>query len=589
MRLFGFLILVSLGLFACQSTSTERKPASPNVLFILSDDQGYGDLRIHGNDSIDTPILDQLASEGTRLDQFYVSPVCAPTRAALMTGRHHLRTGTFWVTRGAENMRTEELTLAEALQANGYRTGCFGKWHNGAHYPYNPLGQGFERFVGFTSGHWSNYFNTTLISDTSTLKTEGYITDVLTDQAIGFIEEHQQEPFFCYIPYNVPHSPFQVPDRYFDKYKARGLTNKNASVYGMVENMDENIGRLLSKLDELGLSDNTIVVFITDNGPNGSRYNGNMRGWKGKVYEGGVRVPCIIRWPGKVRGQTLRHLTDHTDILPTLLGLTGIEKPEGLPLDGLDLSNWLKGSPKTFPERTLYSHQNQGDSPLTYPGAIRTVQYHFIMRGEDRVELYDMIQDRSETTDISAANPEVIARFKQQYLDWYAEVTADGPTDPAIPIGYREAGKVELPAHEAILSEQLEYKRNPNGWAHDWIVSWDDTDANASWQVDAVEDGSYAFSLLYTCSAERLGSKLALQVGEQSLQEEITEAFTPTISPNYDRVKGVRAEALEQTWAEMPLGRLDLSAGKHAVVLKAASIAGDEVGEIKGLIVRRID
>ncbi|MEL7531388.1 MAG: arylsulfatase [Bacteroidota bacterium] len=585
MRTIGLLFIVATSLFACQESVS---PAPPNVIFILSDDQGYGDLRIHGNDSIDTPVLDQLAQDGTRLDQFYVSPVCAPTRASLMTGRYHLRTGTYWVTRGTENMREEELTLAEALQANGYRTGCFGKWHNGAHYPLNPLGQGFERFVGFTSGHWSNYFNTTLIENTASLKTEGYITDVLTDQAINFIEAHQKEPFYCYIPYNVPHSPFQVPDKYFDKYKARGLTDKNASVYGMVENMDENIGRLLARVEALGLSENTIIVFITDNGPNGRRYNGNMRGWKGKVYEGGVRVPCLIKWPGKVKaGQKLNFLSDHIDILPTLMGLTGQSKPKGLPLDGMDLSPWLLGSDEAFPARALYSHQNHGDQPLTYPGAMRNEQYHFIMRGDDKLELYDMQTDPAETTNIAVQMADSVEVYKQRYLDWYAEVTAAGPTDPAIPIGYAASPRVELPAHEARLEGDIAYMRNPNGWAHDWLVSWEEVASSANWEVVAAEAGTYDFSILYTCPAERLGSELQLAVGEQTLTSSIREAFIPTILPNYDRVAGVRAEALEQSWAELPMGSLELAAGKQSVRLQALKIAGDEVGEIKGVIVRK--
>lgn len=586
MRTIGFLFILGISFMACQSPAI---PAPPNVIFILSDDQGYGDLRIHGNDSIDTPVLDRLANDGTRLDQFYVSPVCAPTRASLMTGRYHLRTGTFWVTRGTENMREEELTFAEAFKANGYRTGCFGKWHNGAHYPLNPLGQGFERFVGFTSGHWSNYFNTTLIENTGSLKTEGYITDVLTDQAINYIEEHQKEPFLCYIPYNVPHSPFQVPDKYFDKYKARGLTNKNASVYGMVENMDENIGRLLARVEELGLTENTIIVFITDNGPNGMRYNGNMRGWKGRVYEGGVRVPCIIKWPGQVKaGQTLSYLTDHIDILPTLMGLTGLQKPAGQALDGIDLSAWLRGENQAFPARTLYSHQNHGPSPMIYPGAMRNEKYHFIMRGEDKVELYDMIADPAETTNIAEQMSDSVIVYKQGYLDWYAEVTAAGPTDPAIPIGYAQSPKVELPAHEAQLKGNLAYKRNPNGWAHDWIVSWQDTIASANWEIVAAESGTYAFSILYTCPAERLGSDLRLTIGTKGLEASIEKAFIPTILPNYDRVAGVRAEALEQSWAELPMGSLELKAGKQSVRLQAQSIEADEVGEIKGVIVRKL-
>lgn len=577
---FSFLLILT----ACQKPT----PSPPNVLFILTDDQGYGDLRIHGNDSIDTPVIDSLARSGARLDQFYVSPVCAPTRASLLTGRYHLRTGTFWVTRGAENMREEELTLPEVFQANGYATGAFGKWHNGAHYPHNPQGQGFDEFFGFCSGHWSNYFNTTLIANDTFEKTEGYITDVLTDKAIDFIGRNKNQPFFCYLPYNVPHSPFQLPDQYFDKYKARGLSDKNASVYGMVENLDDNLRRLFGKLDQWGLTENTIVVFITDNGPNGRRYNGGMRGIKGWVYEGGVRVPCFISWPGHIpQGIQLNDLTDHIDMLPTLVGLTGVAKPAGLPLDGLDLSPFFREERPPFPERTLYSHQNQGASYRKYPGAVRNEQYHLVVYDEAEPQLFDMQQDPAEQNDLADSLPEISARMFQQYHAWWEEVTRDGPTDPAIPVGYAQAPRVELPAHEARLSGNITYHRNPNGWAHDWIVNWQSTEDQARWEIKVVESGSYAVELQYTCPESELGSKLVVRIGEEQLELTLDQAFVPEIMPNPDRVAGVRTEAREQTWGFLPVGTLELQPGKFEVVIQVSEIANVQVGDIKGLIVKR--
>ncbi|MFB0554225.1 MAG: sulfatase-like hydrolase/transferase, partial [Phycisphaerae bacterium] len=181
-----------------QVTADDRK--LPNVILIITDDQGWGDIHSHGNDKIDTPVMNKLAADGARFDRFFVSPVCAPTRASLLTGRYHLRTGTHGVTRGYENMRSEEVTIAEAIKQAGYATGCFGKWHNGAHYPYNPNGQGFDEFLGFCSGHWNNYFDTTLEHNGRLVKTKGYITDVLTDAAVRFIEKNKDRPFFCYIP-----------------------------------------------------------------------------------------------------------------------------------------------------------------------------------------------------------------------------------------------------------------------------------------------------------------------------------------------------------------------------------------------------
>ena len=248
---YYYLLLILFSCASPQEETTEEK-SSPNVLLILTDDQGWGDLGVHGNPIIQTPVLDDFARKGVEVKNFYVSPLCAPTRASLLTGRYHLRTGTRWVSDGLENMNPEEVTLAEMFKSAGYATGCFGKWHNGAHFPFHPNQQGFDEFIGFCAGHWNNYFNTTLQHNGEPFPTEGYITDVLTDEAIKFIEQSGDEPFFCYVPYNVPHGPFQVPDQYFDKYYNQLDTmqdeterNKLAAVYGMCENMDANIGRLL--------------------------------------------------------------------------------------------------------------------------------------------------------------------------------------------------------------------------------------------------------------------------------------------------------------------------------------------------------
>ena len=203
------------------SVKAEDRP--PNIVLVLTDDQGFGDIRSHGNDLINTPVHDRLALEGAQFDRFYVSPVCAPTRASLLTGRYHLRTGVHGVTRGHEIMRDEEVTIAELLKQNGYATGAFGKWHNGSQYPHHPNGQGFDEFLGFCAGHWNNYFDTTLDHNGQMVPSKGFMIDVVTDAAIEFIEKNKTKPFFCYLPYNTPHTPWQVPDKYFQKYMAMGI------------------------------------------------------------------------------------------------------------------------------------------------------------------------------------------------------------------------------------------------------------------------------------------------------------------------------------------------------------------------------
>lgn len=234
--------LLSIGLTApVQASGRDR----PNVVLIVTDDQGYGDLGFHGNDLIETPVLDRLARESTRFENFMVCPLCSMTRASLLTGRYNLRTGCASVTRGLETVRSEEVTIAEVLREAGYATGCFGKWHIGENYPSHPNGQGFGEFFGMPQGHWDNYFDPKLEHNGNMVQTEGYITDVLTRAAMDFIETHRDEPFFCYLPFNAPHTPMQVADSYFDKYRARVTDDKVAAIYGMIENIDENVGRLL--------------------------------------------------------------------------------------------------------------------------------------------------------------------------------------------------------------------------------------------------------------------------------------------------------------------------------------------------------
>ncbi len=375
----GTLLLAGFSLMAPQPADAEK----PNVLFILTDDQGWGDLSLHGNPYVKTPQLDSLARSGAQFERFYVSPLCAPTRASLLTGRYHLRTGTVSVSRTLEVMNAEEVTLAEIFKENGYATGAFGKWHNGDHYPHTPNGQGFDEFLGFCAGHLTNYFDSELSHNGEPVPSKGYITDILTDAAMAFMEKNAKKPFFCYVPYNAPHTPHQVPDSYFQKYKKMGLADELASIYGMVDNVDDNVGRLLKKVDALGLSKNTIVIFVTDNGPNGVRYNGDMKGIKGQVDEGGVRVPFFIRWPEKIKPKTVQSIAAHIDLLPSLVELCGFPTPKTLPLDGESFAKILLGKAPDAPsERVLFHPRGfAGQIPETYP---RGLAYPSLPLGVER-------------------------------------------------------------------------------------------------------------------------------------------------------------------------------------------------------------
>ncbi|MBA7679206.1 hypothetical protein ES703_87490 [subsurface metagenome] len=554
----------------------------------MTDDQGWGDIRSHGNDKINTPVMDRLAADGARFERFFVSPVCAPTRASLLTGRYHLRTGTHGVTRGYENMRSEEVTIAEALKQAGYATGCFGKWHNGAHYPYNPNGQGFDEFLGFCCGHWNNYFDTTLEHNGRLVKTKGYITDVLTDAAIQFIEKNKNRPFFCYVPYNAPHSPFQVPDKYFDKYKARGLDDKLSCIYGMCENIDDNLGRILKRLDELKLSDNTIVFFLTDNGPNSNRYNGGMKGRKGSVHEGGIRVPMFIRWPGHVkRGANVTQIAAHIDIFATIIELCGAAMPKTLPQDGVSLVPLLKGQTDDWPDRMLFTFRSPRGSNV--PGSVRTQRWRAVKAGK-RWELYDMSSDPGQKENVAKKYPKIVKKLSAAYEAMAGDVTKAGFDALPIPIGYSHWPMVTLPGHEAFLEppskKGISYKGRA-GWANDYVTNWTSTEAYPWWEVEVVGAGRFEVTLMYICSKENVGVKVRVEIGGKSLEGVVSKAHNPDPIPSPDRVR--RGEVYEKIWAPLTLGTVKLSKGRTKLVVKALEIPGNKAFDLKAVRLRRVD
>ncbi len=559
-----------------------QETRKPNVILCMTDDQGWGDIHSHGNGKIDTPVMDFLGDSGARFERFYVSPVCAPTRASLLSGRYHMRTGSHGVTRGQETMRSEEVTLGEVFQAAGYKTGCFGKWHNGAHYPFHPNGQGFEEFLGFCAGHWNNYFDTHLDHNGEMVKTEGYITDVLTDAALEFIDQNQERPFFCYLSYNAPHSPWQVPDKYFDKYKQRGLDDKTACAYGMCENIDDNLKRIVDRLEQLDLTDDTILLFLTDNGPNSDRYNGNMKGRKGSTHEGGVRVPLFVRWPGTIEaGTVVEPIAAHIDLLPTLVDLCDIPMPDTLPLDGVTLAPLLLEQAEDWPERLIFNHWGNR-------GAVRSQRWRAVFeRGE--WTLYDMANDPEQKENVASEHPDLLQQLKNAYEQWYQEVTKKGFDPIPIPIGHEEHPEVVMPGHEAFLhpekNQGIRYD-GPSGWANDWVTGWTDTEAYPYWEIDVVCPGEYEITLMYICAEEDVGAKIRVEAADAQLEGTVEKAHDPEPLPSPDRVP--RKEVYEKEWAPLKLGRMQLPKGKTQLRVKALSKPGEMVMDLKAVKVRRV-
>ncbi len=572
---------------------------SPNVVLIMTDDQGYGDLGFHGNDKIDTPVLDRLAEESIRFDRFFVCPYCTPTRAALMTGRYPLRTGAAAVTRGLETVRSGEVTIAEVLRSAGYATGCFGKWHIGEHYPSHPNGQGFDEFFGMPQGHWDNYFDPRLEHNGRMVRTRGYITDVITDYALRFIERHRDRPFFCYVPYNAPHTPHQVPDRYFDKYIERGLDTRAAAVYGMVENVDENVARLLAKLDELGLADRTLVFFLSDNGPEGpegSRYNAGMRGMKGTVHEGGMRVPLFVRWPGHFQpGRVIEPIAAHVDLLPTIAELCGVAEPKTLPLDGRSLVPLLAGDAADWADRIIFARTAGWRTVLnfnepvvrdlqTLGKTVRTQRWRAVNEG-DGWSLYDMPADPSQERDVAADHRGVVARLSGAFDRWLADVTEVPIVRPPIPVGHAERPSVDLPAPEAYFPGEIGWY-NRFGFAHDWLTGWTDRRDVIWWEVDVVAAGRYEASIRYTCAPAAVGTRLRIESGGDHVDGELVRAYDP--EPRQRPTRHPKRRFV-QTFAVESLGEIDLQNGRQRITIRAITKPADRVCDLKCVTLRKVD
>lgn len=412
---------------ACESTVSPGMDRAPNVIIVLTDDQGSGDLGCHGNPWIMTPNIDEFYEEAVRLTDFHVSPLCTPSRAAIMTGRYPLNNGAWATFKGRDALPEGAVTMAGVFRDNGYRTGLFGKWHLGDNYPARPTDCGFERAVhhkaggvGELSDHWGNsYFDDVYYVNNEPQQFDGYCTDVWFEEAMQFMEAHQDDPFFVYLPLNAPHDPWIVAEKYAKPYrKLEGKEIPDANFYGMITNMDENFGKLNTFLNNNGLRDNTIVIFMTDNGTRGGisadgqlGYNHGLRGRKGAHTEGGHSVPFFIRWPGgNVQGGwDVEALTAHVDLLPSLATLSGVDLPEGLELDGVDFSPLLTRTARTLPERTVFVHNRQDWRP---PRDVeQTCLLHEKWRLIDGQKLYDIAADRHQDNDLAGQYPGLVAQL----------------------------------------------------------------------------------------------------------------------------------------------------------------------------------
>ena len=590
LRTISILTALLISVAACGSRegSGERASQPPNIVVFLADDQGWGDLSLHGNSNLATPSIDSLARDGAMFKHFYVCAVCAPTRAEFLTGRYYGRGGVRGVTRGQERLNIDEHTIAQSFQAAGYATGAFGKWHNGTQHPYHPNARGFDEFYGFTEGHWGHYFDYELDHNGELVQGEGFVIDDVTSRALEFMERESDEPFFAYLAYNTPHSPMQVPDEYWNRFASKDLgmrhrdpdkedVPKTRAALAMVENIDWNVGRVLEKLDELQVSERTIVLYFSDNGPNSWRWNAGMKGRKGSVDEGGLRSPLLIRWNGNVAaGLVVDEIAGAVDLLPTLADLAGIETGGSKALDGRSLKPLLLDQGPSWTDRELYSLRVTGSGNLA---SVRTQRFRLDTEGR----LFDIESDPGQREDVSDRFPEEAEDLRAKAAAWLEEITPSvGPDDRPFPVGH--AALTLLPARDGVPHGNIERSaRAPNC---SYFTNWTSTSDSITWDIDVAMAGEYEISLYYT--AAKAGSTIAASFGDVTVEAEVKQAHDPpAYGAEADRVPRV-GESLVKDFQPLTLGRAQLPSGRGTLTLKASKIAGKQAAEVRYAVFKRL-
>jgi arylsulfatase A-like enzyme len=597
------LLIFSLALAPAPGLS-----AQPNLVIFLADDAGWGDYSHSGNTQVATPHIDSIAKTGVSLDRFFVCPVCSPTRAEFLTGRYHPRTGVRGVSTGQERLDLDEKTLADALKAAGYATGAFGKWHNGSQWPYHPMARGFDTYFGHTSGHWGEYFDAPLEDEGRMIKTEGYIVDVCTDKALGFIDKNKDKPFFCYVAFTTPHSPWVAPEEDWNRFKTKAITRRatlaaqevddeTRCALAMMENQDMNVGRILTKLKELDLEDNTIVLYFSDNGPNSFRWTGGMKGKKGQTDEGGIRSVCYLKWPAKLpAGHTVPQIAGAIDLLPTLTALTGVPRVGDKPLDGRDLTPLLLKAETTWPDRMIFSTWASNVS-------VRT-QTH---RLDNTGQLFDMVADPGQTTPVNHKEPELAATLSGAVSSWRKEMygldavapvpgkgkggKGKGPAnavDPRpIPVGYREFPITMLPARDG--EPRGSVKRSSNAPNCSYFVNWTNPEDSLVWLLDVKTTGRYEITIDYTCPIADAGSVIEIAFQEARLTGKVEPGWDPPLYTNQDTLPRPDGESTMKEFRTLKLGEVELKAGQGPMTLRALEIPGKSVMDLRRVTVTLVE
>ncbi|MBB5039390.1 arylsulfatase [Prosthecobacter dejongeii] len=576
----------------------------PNVVVFLADDAGWGDYSQNGNQMVSTPHIDSIAKAGVTLDRFFVCPVCSPTRAEFLTGRYHPRGGVRGVSTGQERLDLSEKTVADAFKAAGYATGAFGKWHNGSQWPYHPMARGFDEYYGHTSGHWGEYFDPPLEQNGKMVREKGYIVDICTDKVLSFIDRNKEKPFFCYVPFTTPHSPWAALEKDWQRLKDKPITQTATDVakevadetrcaLAMIENQDGNVGRVLDKLKEHGLTKNTIVIYFSDNGPNSHRWTGGMKGKKGTTDEGGVRSTFYISWPSSLpQGHTVTQIAGAIDLLPTLVSLAQIPRVGDKPLDGRDLTPLLKKQDTGWPDRMIFSTWGSNIS-------VRTQQHRLDNAGQ----LYDMRADPGQTKAINDQEPAIAAKLSAAVATWREEVFgvateevkakgkkkgAGNAVDPRpIPVGYREFPITMLPARDG--DPRGGVKRSSNAPNCSYFVNWTNKEDHLVWLLDVHTAGRYEVTVDYTCPVGDAGSTVELSFKDSRLKNQVTPGWDPPLYTNQDTLPRPDGESQMKEFRTLNLGQMKLQAGQGPLTLRALEIPGKSVMDLRRITLTLLD
>jgi arylsulfatase A-like enzyme len=560
----------------------------PNVVIILTDDQGWGDLSVSGNTNLATPNIDSLARQGVTMQNFYVCQVCAPTRAEFLTGRYYPRTGVSGVSEGQGRLNPDETTIADVFKAHGYATGAFGKWHNGTQPPYHPNDRGFDEYYGFTSGHWGHYFSPPLDHNGKKVRGNGYVVDDFTEHAMDFIESNQEQPFFCYIPFNTPHSPMMISDEFYAKFEGKdpGMRHRDPdqedilmtrAALAMCENIDWNVGRLLKKLDDLNLRKDTIVIYFSDNGPNSYRWNGGMKGRKGAIDEGGLRSPFFIRWPNNIpAGVSLPQVTGAIDLLPTLSELAGIELKTNKPIDGRSFRPLLMDKNPVWNPRSLFATKNDQVS-------VRTQRFRLDASGK----LYDIETDRGQYNDVAKQHPDVAAELRKQAEQHGKQMQSDFKkyADRPFTVGYGPS--TTLPARDGVGHGTIE--RSSKAPNNSFFTHWTQADDSITWDIQVGATGVYEATVFYTCAAGDEGATVTLSLEQGgSVKAKVVEVFDP---PLYDKSKErvLESHYFVKDFNPLKMGTLHLQKGRDTLRLGSLDIKGKRVIDVHSVELKLIE